>query len=136
MSKVAKEVAEADFNRFGAAMDLNFDISQTDRDSLEGFNGQKQKVVDALMKGSLVINEFGEPEYTPQRIDNIAGGKIVFHEPTGAAYMEMDRCKEAEGMKKTFVFMAATTGISSSTFATMPNRDIKVCQAITALFLA
>ena len=131
MQKVDRETAEREFDRFVEAMDLDGDSSEWDEDDRKGYDLQKGKVISAIMSGSLVVNEDGEPVFNP----TVDGDALTFSEPTGAALMAMDRKKKAEDMGKLFAMMAAITGVHPGTFAKMKNRDLKVCMAITTLFM-
>lgn len=133
--KINKEMAEVEFNRFTEAMDLDVNTEGMSADDKRDFTLQKDRLISAIQKGALVINDNGEPVFTPQR----AGGEvnpITFHEPTGASYMAMDRRKVGEDMAKLFATMADVTGTSAGLFSKMKNADLKVCMAIITLFLA
>ena len=134
MSKVSQEVAEAEFARFGDAMDLDFDVSVMDDDDKAGFETQKRRVVRAIMKGSLVVNDKGEPVYTPQRVESAE--PITFFEPRGGALMAMDRRKKNEDVAKMYALMGEMTKVPARTYSSMPMADLKVCQAVVTLFLA
>jgi len=131
--KVAKEVAEAEFERFAEAMDLDVDTSIMDEDDRKGFDLQKNRIVSAIRSGAMVVNEDGEPVFTPQRMKD--AGTITFHEPDGAALMAMDRKKKSEDIGKLYATMGAMTGTTAKTFSGMKMADLKVCMAIATLFL-
>lgn len=131
--KIAKEVAEQDFERFAESMDLDVDPSNMDEDDLKGFNQQKDRVIAAIQSGSLVVNDKDEPVFTPQRTNDAAA--ITFHEPTGASLMAMDRKKKTEDVGKLYAAMGDITRTNAKTFSTMRMADLKVCMAITTLFL-
>jgi len=135
MSKITREVAELDFTRFVEAMDIDVDTDNMTEDDKKSFNSTKDRIVKAIEKGSLVINDNGEPVYTPQR-----GGEdsnpITFYEPTGASLMAMDKKGKDEDIRKLYSVMADMTKTSSGIFSKMKMSDLKVCQAITMLFLA
>lgn len=133
MEKVGKDVALDEFTRFTSAMDLDVATEDMDQDDLKTFKEIKSKVVNAMVDGRLVINEKGEPVFTPTGMEQ--PNALTFYEPTGAVLMSMDRRKEGQDMGKMFVLMAAMTKSTDNVFATMPNRDIKVCSAIVAVFL-
>jgi hypothetical protein len=63
------------------------------------------------------------------------GDPITFYEPTGASLMAMDRKKKAEDIGKLYATMADMTKQPIKRFAGMKYRDLKVCIAITSLFL-
>lgn len=131
--KVAKEVAEAEFDRFVEAMDLDVDPADMDEDDKQGFRQQRDRVVSAIQSGALAVNDNGEPVFTPQRTKDAE--PLTFHEPTGASLMAMDRKKKTEDVGKMYALMGEITKTHASTFAKMKMADLKVCQAVTTLFL-
>lgn len=132
MSKIAKEVAEAEFDRFIQANDILVDdcMEKEDRDA---FNEQKARIVRAIEAGAMVVNEDGEPVYTPQRTKDAEA--LTFHEPTGASLMAMDRKKKNEDVGKLYATMGDMTRTDAKTFSNMKMADLKVCMAVTTLFL-
>lgn len=132
-SVVDKETAEAEFNRFAEMMDLDLDVTTMDEDDKRGFESQKSKVVNAIQSGALVINDQGEPVFTPQSLDDAE--PITFYEPTGATFMAMDKRKKNEDMGKMMSMLGDATKTHPSTFSRMKNRDFRVCQALLSLFL-
>lgn len=133
IDKVAKEVAEQEFCRFVEAMDLDVDTSTMDEDDKKGFTQQKDRIVLSVQNGSLLVNDSGEPVFTPQRTNDAEA--ITFYEPTGASLMAMDRKKKTEDIGKLYAAMGEITKTHASTFSKMKMADLKVCMAITTLFL-
>lgn len=131
-SKIAADVAESEFGRFIDSMDLDLNTDGMDDDEKKDLSLQKGRVISAIMNGSLVVNDDGEPVFTPQREEQDA---LTFHEPTGAALMAMDRKKQSEEIGKMFAAMAAITRTHSKVFSNMKMADLKICLAITTLFL-
>ena len=131
--KIAKEVAEQEFNRFVESMDLDVDPADMDEDDRKGFNQQKDRVITAIQSGALVIKDSGEPVFTPQRTND--ADAITFHEPTGASLMAMDRKKKTEDIGKLYAAMGDITKTHANVFSKMKMADLKVCMAITTLFL-
>lgn len=131
--KVSKEVAEADFCRFADEMDIDTDVNEMNEETKEGFEQQKSQIVRAIQRGTLVVNENAEPVFTPSR--SVNPNPITFTMPTGAALMAMDRKKKSEDMGKMYAAMAEICGVPVKTFAMMAMPDLKVCLAITSLFL-
>jgi hypothetical protein len=130
---IAKEVAEQEFDRFVDAMDLDVDVADMDEDDKKGFTQQKDRVVAAIMAGALVINDQGEPVFTPQRTND--ANAITFYEPTGASLMAMDRKKKTEDIGKLYAAMGDITKSHANTFSKMKMSDLKVCMAVATLFL-
>lgn len=131
--KIAKEVAEQEFNRFVGSMDLDVDPADMDEDDRKGFTQQKDRVIAAIQSGALVIKDSGEPVFTPQRTND--ADAITFHEPTGASLMAMDRKKKTEDIGKLYAAMGDITKTHANVFSKMKMADLKVCMAITTLFL-
>ena len=127
---VAPDVAEAEFDRFCAAMDIDADVTGEDK---AGFDKQKTTLLKALQSGALVIHDSGEPEYSPVGITLTK--PIHFFEPTGATYMAMDRKKDGHNIGKLHAMLADMTKENPQVFAAMKQRDYRVCQAIILLFL-
>lgn len=135
MDKLSKDVAEAEFNRFGEMMDLDFNVDMMDVDDLKGFNNQKNRVVSAIQAGALVVTDIGEPVFTPQRTPEFKEA-ITFHEPTGATFISMDKKKAGQDMGKLYTIMQEMTGVHAGQLSKLRGSDAKVCQAVLALFLA
>ena len=125
---VDQEVAEQEFSRMVELMDI--DTNLEDEDDRKGFEETKTKIVKAISKGRLVINENGEPIFTPKN-----GSAITFREPTGASLMAMDRRKKTEDIAKMYSVLGDVTKMPVKTFSSMPYSDLKICIAIITLFL-
>lgn len=134
MHKISKEMAEKEFDRFLEAMGLEFDESSMDPDDAKSFQAPKKLIINAIERGSLVVDEGGQPVYTPQRVGE--GKPIVFYEPTGASLMAMDNGKKSEDIKRLYHVMADITHRDAKAFSSMKMADLKICMAITTLFLA
>ncbi len=134
-SKIAKEVAEAEFDRFSEAMDLNLNTTVMDSEDLTQFNKQKDRIIQAVQSGALVFNEDGEAVYTPQHRNTKQKDPITFHERTGASLMAMDGKKKGHDVAKTFAVMGDMCKVHPNVFAGMVGSDGKVCEAIFALLM-
>ena len=129
----SQEVAEVEFERFADAMDLDVNMSKMSEDDRQSFEPMKRRVVEAIIAGSVTINEKGEPVFRPAKSEP---AEIVFHEPKGSALMAMDARKKGQDVAKLYALMGEITGLPAVTFANMLNRDLKIAQAIVTLFLA
>jgi hypothetical protein len=130
---IALEVAEQEFDRFVDSMDLDVNTAHMDADDKKDLDQLRSRIISAIQAGSLVINDNGEPVFTPQRTNDAA--PITFHEPTGATLMAMDRKKKTEDVGKLYASMGDMTKTSAATFSKMRMSDLKVCTAVTTLFL-
>lgn len=129
---IVPEVAEADFNRFAEMMDLDVDETRMSAEDVATFKEQKARLLRAMLRGHLVVNEKGEPVYTPQLGIR---DPITFHEPDGATMMAMDKLPKGENAARTHALLGAMTGKPPVLFAKMKSRDLKNCSAILNLFL-
>lgn len=130
---VAPEMAEAEFDRFVEAMDLDLDTAFMDDEDRTAFNKQKSRILKAMINGSLIINENGEAVYAPQRSG--VEKAITFHERTGASLMAMDGKKKNHNVAMTYAVMADITREHPGTFAKLKGSDIKICEALFALLM-
>ncbi len=130
--KVAPEVAQQEFERFAEAMDLDLDPKGMDAEDRKSFETAKRRFLTAVEDGRLVVNDTGEPVYTPQKGDT---SPITFFEPTGGTMMAMDLKKAGHDVTKGLAAMADMTKQDIKRYHNMSNRDLRVCQAISVLFL-
>lgn len=128
---VAEEMAEREFMRFAEVMDLDIDPKGMDEDDRKELDELKRKVVRAIVRGKLVIDDDGQPVYSPME-----GDPITFAEPRGKAFQASDLKKEGHNVKKMFAAMADFTGMPEAVFMNMRQRDLRVCLAVAKLFLA
>lgn len=133
--QIALEVAEAEFERFADSMDLDMDTSKLDAEDLTSFNKIKDRIIRAMQRGALVINDNGEAVYTPQRPNSKSKDAITFHERTGASLMAMDGKKKGHDVAKTYAILADMCRVHPSTFAGLAGPDIKVCEGLFALLM-
>lgn len=129
---VAPDVALAEFERFAEAMDLDLDPKGMDENDRRGFENAKRRFLTALEKGHLIVNDQGEPVFTPTIGDRTP---ITFYEPTGETMTTMDLKKAGHDIEKGIVAMAHHTKQPPVRYIKMANRDLRVCQAISILFL-
>lgn len=133
--QIALEVAEAEFVRFAESMDLDLDVSKMDAEDLATFTKTKDRLLRAMQRGALIINDNGEAVYTPQRPGSKHKDAITFHERTGASLMAMDGKKKGHDVAKTYAILADMCQVHPSTFAGLAGQDIKVCEGLFALLM-
>jgi hypothetical protein len=131
--KVATEVAEMEFTRFAAAMDLDLDPKGMDDEDKKSFERLKGIVIRAIENGHVEINSDDEPVVHPRTIEDTT--PITFFEPEGAAFMEMDKKRKDHDVAKQMALLAAITKQNAGKFSKMKQRDLKVLNAILMLFL-
>jgi hypothetical protein len=131
--KVAREVAEAEFQRWADTMRLSRKLdparmNDTDKASLQVV---KEDILGAIEDGLLVVNGDGLFEFTPP-----GGDTLTFYKPTGASVMAMDQAKAGEPTRKLTKFLADMTHSSAAVFSKLEMVDLQVCDSIAQLFLA
>ena len=132
---VALEVAEAEFDRFVESMDLDLDTTKMDAEDLTAFSKQRSRIIKAMQKGSLLINEDGEAVYVPQHKRSKHKEAITFHERTGASLMAMDGKKKNHDVAKTYAVLADMCNVHPSVFAGLVGTDVKICEALFSFLM-
>jgi gamma-glutamyl phosphate reductase len=132
---IAREVAEAELDRFLEAMDLKIktESSRLDAEDQKRLKDVKENLVDAIMAMRLVIDEEGCAIFTP-RVGDIS--PIKFEEPSGSDLMQMDKAKAGHNVAKQNLLLGAITKQGPQRFANMKQRDLSVCSDLMVLFLA
>lgn len=130
---VAHEVALDEFNRFCDLMDIDRNEDAMTEEDAKSFQEPRDVLVKAIMQGGLVINEDGEPVYSPKNSPKV--GTLTFREPNGADYMAMDRKKDGQNIAKMWTLAESVTKSTPGTIANLRNRDLKVVRAIMQLFM-
>lgn len=133
--QIALEVAEQEFERFADSMDLDLNTSKMDAEDLGTFTKTKDRMLRAMQRGALVINDNGEAVYTPQRPGSKHKDAITFHERTGASLMAMDGKKKGHDVAKTYAILADMCRVHPNVFAGLAGQDIKVCEGLFALLM-
>lgn len=131
--KISKEQAELEFSNFADAMDLDIDLDSMENDDKKEFQKVKDKIIKAIMIGSLTFNDNNEPVFTPQRSED--NKPLTFKEPKGSTFKAMDGHKDNQNMGKMFAIMAEMTGQTAGTFSKLSGQDFKICTAIVTVFL-
>lgn len=130
---VAREVAEAEFQRWADAMRLTrkLDLAKMSDADKAALGVLRECLLDAMQDGQLVVDEEG------RFVLAIAGVEpLVFNKPTGASVMAMDQAKGTEPTRKLVKFLADMTKRTTDTFAKLDLVDLQVCDSIAQLFLA
>lgn len=126
---VAKEVAEADFERFCNAQRIDLDFEDFTDEDRQAFEGHQKKIVKAIRRGSMVVNDQNEAVFTCN------AGTVVFKQPKASCLLAMDRAKKGQDTKAMFDVMGDMVGQHPSVFGRMDTVDAKVCLAVASLFL-
>ena len=133
--KIDISVAEAEFERFAEAMDIDIETMNMDEDDQSQFDKIKRRVIRAIQKGSLIVNDNGEAEYTPQNGKSRRKDPLTFYERTGAALMAIDDKKRGHDVARMYAVMGNMCKVHPSVFAGLVGTDIKVCEALFAFLM-
>jgi uncharacterized protein (UPF0262 family) len=133
---VAAEVAEQEFARFLDAFDLTekTQAKSLDADDRKSFESNKETILRAMRRGTLVLDDKSQPVFTPTQGSNTS--PITFREPTGATVKAMDQGRKGAEVERSLYLMSAMTGQVRSRFEQMARRDLAVCEALAVLFFA
>ena len=127
MDKVAREVAEADFERFCEMLAAYSEAPDLkDEEDRKSFNENKGRFIKAVMSGSLVVADDGTATYTP----SIGGAPFVFREPTAAMVTAIDRHKMSHSVTKQLAMIASFAGRPEGEIGKLPVRDMRVLNSI------
>ena len=132
---VGREPAEAFFDEWADASDLELDEQYMDEDDVKQFKKQRNRIVQGFERGALRLNDNGELQFTPENPKSKHKDTITFHERTGASVMAMDGKKKGHDARRMYAVMADMCKIQVSAFAGMHGRDIKICEAICTLLM-
>lgn len=132
---ISDDMAAAEFDRFTEAMDLDLATDDMDTEDLTAFKKVKRRLLKAIGNGSLVINDDGEAEFTPQKDQSKYEKALHFRQRTGGALMSMDSKKKGHDVAKTFAVMAQMCGVEQKVFSRLYGNDGKVCEAIFLLLM-
>lgn len=131
--KVAREVAEAEFERMCDAHRIDHDTSEmTEAEAKEWTEDVRGPLVRDLMSGSLIVGDNGDPTYTAP--GSTKG--ITFHRATGATLMALETYAGTKGISNMFAAMEDMTHTGRGEFGKMDARDVQACARVAKLFLA
>jgi len=127
--KLDLETAENEFDRFCENQRIDIDVDELEPDDLKAYEQHKRKIIKAIRKGLLVINDENQAVLTTDV------HTFVFKQPKGSALLAMDRAKKGEDMKSMYNLMADICQCAPAFFSKIDGVDVNVCLAITTLFL-
>lgn len=132
---MSEELALAEVKRWAEANDI--EITAEGEDGAQKLDAAVPKLVRAVQQGRLVVNDNGDFEYTVSASSpaGFAGEVLKFAEPTGAAYLTMDKFKGEQSFHKLMGVASAMTGKDVSWFSRLGNHDFKVVMYIAGFFI-
>ncbi len=131
---LTEELASEEFAKWAEAMDI--DVEESDGEDKDGdslLRGGKKSVVKALMRGSMVLNDDGNLEYTLSCHSKapLCGEKLVLGMPPASVYTG----QKGNAGDMIFGFVSGMTGKDKGYLAKISYADFKVLQAVAGLFL-
>jgi len=134
---IDRETAEEEFNRFCEGWEIDADKSSMTEEDKGAFESQKANFINAIKRGRLIYNEDESLTYKfSNKVERYKDKELIIKRPKGAAYMEMDRFKDQQGVHKTYAVVGAMTGHEAKYFSEVDGIDLKPLNAIVVLFLA
>lgn len=133
---MSEDLAMKEIERW--AEDKDIDIFVMDNSGKRVLDSSIPRLLKEIQRGNLFLNDDCDFVYvvSDKSPEGYAGEKITIKNPTGAAYMAMDKFKEQEGVHKTLAVASAITGQDIRWFANIANNDYKVVSIIVGFFIA
>ncbi len=133
---MSEDLAMKEIERW--AEDKDIDIYVMDNSGKRVLDSSIPRLLKEIQRGNLFLNDDCDFVYvvSDKSPEGYAGEKITIKNPTGAAYMAMDKFKEQEGVHKTLAVASAITGQDIRWFANIANNDYKVVSIIVGFFIA
>lgn len=133
---MSEELAMKEIERW--AEDKDIDLYVVDGNGKKILDASVPRLLKEIQRGSLYLNDDCDFVYviSSKSPEGYAGEKLTLKNPTGAAYMAMDKFKEQEGVHKTLAVASAITGQDIRWFANIANNDYKVVSIIVGFFIA
>lgn len=130
---VSKDAAKAEFLRMLDAMDLTDgdEDEDLDEDEARRFRNHRKRIVRAIQRGSITINDKGEPTFKPRKGNT---DPMTFREPRGGSLSSKDPNKKKK-TDRTNALLSDMTKQPVARFTHMYGRDYKVCVSLVSLFL-
>ena len=129
---VAAEVAENEFDRLCELRRVSTEVGDMNEEEATAFAELRKKLVRAVMRGTLVIDEAGVATYTPP----VAGAKPFAFKNLTAASLIGSNGKQQDNMSRTLQIIAAMTERAPAEVARLAIPDLKMCGSIVTLFMS
>lgn len=129
MSKIAREVAEQEFEKWCEAMDVEIDGLTTEE--IEGMAPHRRIIVNAISKGAATVDEAGKLSYKTHR--TAEPQDYTFGEISGATLVSMEKANL--GHARIFVVLSEITGRPAGEFRKMTGRDLSLMESVFILLM-
>lgn len=134
---LSEELAENEFSKWTDENDINVNTAGMNEQEAISFNLMKTRIIKAISKGLLIVNDNGNFEYTvsSRSPNGYAGDKVEILPPDGKAYMAVDNFKKDQNVHKSMAILSAMTGKDVSWFSKLANCDYKLFDAVVTFFI-
>ena len=133
---IDRKTAEAEFERYCNANDLDCDMDNMNDDEKKDFEPMRKRFVKACMQGRVkvdgtdliyTISDFTQPPFR--------GREVTIKRCDGKSYMGMDNYKDMQSVRRLHAILAEMTGQEIGFFAKLDSKDWKFFKDIATLFL-
>lgn len=132
--QIAHEVAEEEFENFCEAWKLTTDLTYMTEDQQEMFQTSKNRLLVAIRKKQLWLNENEELVYK-LKTSFSSKENLIMKRPSGRMWEMMDGLGKRKDVKKMNRFFAGCLGVVPQTLLKLDGIDIKMIQTVYLLFL-
>lgn len=129
---VAKEAAEADFERLCALRRIDLDEADMTAKEVEALAKMRAKVVKEISLGRLAVDDAGVATYTPPVAD---AKPLVFRMAKASTLMAQDDAKAKGDHHQMIAMIADLTGQPKGELSKLHPADYTFCATLVGLFL-
>lgn len=130
---VAKEAAEADFERLCKIRRVDIDETDMSEKEVESLTKMRRAVVKAITRGELVVEENGVVIYTPPVPD---AKPLSFRLAKASHLMATDNSQGKGNHHQMIATIASLTGWTANDLSKLDPPDYTFCAQLAGLFLA
>jgi len=134
-TKMAPEVAEAEFTRFAELWDIDVDETSMSEDDLEGFEKLKRPLVRGFAGGWVTLDDEGILTVALRHSKNVDYDTLSL-DPSKADVLSMDKYKDRQNQHKIKAYMGTMARKPVKLLAGIDPRDEKYLRGAILLFLA
>lgn len=133
---IDQETAEAEFERFVDAWEIDGEVETMNEESRDGFEQHQRTIVRAIKQGRLLFDDEARATIKLPNTTEWAESELTLKVPTGAAMLKWDNYKEGKNVHKMNAMLGAMSGKNPAVFPKIDARDLKPAMAVATLFLA
>lgn len=132
--KDKSEVAEAEFERFIDAWEIDADVDTMSLEDAKSFEQQKRKIIIQLKRGRARVTENGDILYELKKpVGRVS--EITLTYGHGASYWDMDKARGEKYIAKLNHYICDAIGQANSVLLKMSSIDVKFIYGVYGLFL-